>query len=29
MCRLTNYLNSQGFTSDDNYIVLGDFNLAK
>jgi endonuclease/exonuclease/phosphatase family metal-dependent hydrolase len=28
MRRLTDFLNSQGFTPDDNYVVLGDFNLS-
>jgi endonuclease/exonuclease/phosphatase family metal-dependent hydrolase len=28
MRRLTDMLNSQGFTPDDNYIVMGDFNLS-
>lgn len=28
MRRLTDYLGTQGLTSDDNYIVMGDFNLS-
>lgn len=28
MLRLSGHLNSQGFTGDENYVVLGDFNLS-